>query len=886
MRKELTLMELVDRYLDGSMSGDERATFEARLQNDSDLRELHDDQRNIREGLERVSARNAAAKAYSAYRMGKTGPWVAGTLIIAVITASVFFLWQQEDPQGRISERTEHASQDHAGTTLLTDDRSDTLVLHIEADRDTTVLSPNGVVLDIPHGCFVDDAGDVITGNVRIDLVEAFSAASIMKAGLSTMSGDTVLETGGMMHLQATYRGRPVKINPEIPLIAMVPADPQQTGMKLYAGVKTEDGTIDWRDPRPLKSTLVPVDINTLDFYPPGYCTKLNELGQNSGDKIFSDSLYLAFAKVLHADGPMTADSLRASMGKNSGQWLYEAHCHSCHKPVDNMTGPAIAGARERWQGRGSLHEFVRDSQRMIRSGNDHAVSLFKKWNRTVMPPNDLTDEQIDKILDWVDDGGSERRYGIDPSKVMTIWNARFNNTNLATRAFEERMQAIHGTCDNGVLDAYVRSLDEDLSSVDARVVRMGHPSFAAFARRGDGRVELPRRSSERLARLYGKWSRAAAEATRKTQETFWDEQADKDRTAQELQDAQAQHRYEQELQRFQREYAANLTSACQQLGIAQEAPSREPPTLAYQVVIPRTGWWNIDKSTYWVTAERRNMEYIEPNTRKKVTVGYSPFTMNVVDRTRFDEVTAYLVPRELNSYQRMTDGGHLFREDLNKKLTYDVVCLARKDGQHHIAVQAVAPGSMEMQIDPVPVPHAELERILNSLGKEVARGLSDEARYMAWLRTDDQRRTANKARADLHNALLPIVLPCGISGSGTANNRRILDRPARYPFGEKALTELLTVSLRNEFDPLNRFIEGRVEIEFWVLEDGTIYQPRIAKVLYPGYDRKALDLFRNMPKWTPAIRNGKPVRLRYARDVYFVREGVSRIGNTVQAKE
>lgn len=874
MREQLHLMELVDRYLDGSMESQERAAFEQRAEHDQELRESIEDQRNIREGLGRIDARSVAAKAYSSYRFGKAAPWAAGTLIIAVITSSVLFFWPPQGAEQGAADRSEQSSA-QPPTSLSAEVTPDTLVLNITTARDTSVLSPHGVVLDIPHGCFLDDAGNVITDQVRVDLVEAFSAASIMKAGLSTMSGDTVLETGGMLYLQASRNGRPVKINPEIPLIAMVPVDPGQDGMKLYSGVKTADGTIDWRDPQPLKRTLVPVDITSLDLYPPGFRKKINELGHDANDKTFTDSLYLSFVKAMSTTSD--DETTNTEPDHSSGQWLFETHCHSCHKSVDNMTGPALAGARTRWQGYGSIHEFVRNSQRMVRSGNDHALSLFKNWNKAVMPPNNLTDAQIDAILDWADAGGSDLRYGIDPAKVMTIWDARFNNTNLATRAFEDRMSVIHASCDNGVLDAYVRSLNEDLSSVDARMVRRGHPAFAAFARRGDGKVDLPDRSSARLAQLYGKWSRATAEATRKTQERFWAEQAELDRTSQERQDGRTQQRFEQDLQRFEREFEANLTSACQQLGIADQAPKCEPPTLVYEVVIPRSGYWNIDKSTYWVTAERRNMAWIEPNTGKEIMVGYAPFTVAVPGRERFDEVRVYLVPRELNSYQLMEDGGHLFREDLNKKLTYDVVCLAQKDGGYELAVQAVAPGSLEVQLEPEPVTDAELERALRGLGKDIAMGLTAEARYSAWLSTDAQRRAANKARIDLHNALLPIVFPCGTGESGAAANRRIKDRAARYPYGEAALTELLTVSLRNEFDPQERFIEGRVEVEFWVLEDGTVYAPRVTKVLYPSCDKKALGLFQAMPKWKPAIRNGKPARLRYARDVYFVREGVRR---------
>src|SRR4030095_7039365 len=71
--------------------------------------------------------------------------------------------------------------------------------------------------------------------------------------------------------------------------------DPRD-GMQLYQGVKRDDGVIDWRNPKPLKKSLVPVDIATLNFYPPGYEAKLAELGQDGTDKVFKDSLYYSFS--------------------------------------------------------------------------------------------------------------------------------------------------------------------------------------------------------------------------------------------------------------------------------------------------------------------------------------------------------------------------------------------------------------------------------------------------------------------------------------------------------------------------------------------------------------------------------------------------------------
>jgi TonB family protein len=92
MRNELELLELVDRYLDGAMDGATRAAFEQRLATDAELRSSLEDQRNLREGLERMALRPAVAKAYRAHRFGQWKPWLGGAsiVILAVVGWTVW----------------------------------------------------------------------------------------------------------------------------------------------------------------------------------------------------------------------------------------------------------------------------------------------------------------------------------------------------------------------------------------------------------------------------------------------------------------------------------------------------------------------------------------------------------------------------------------------------------------------------------------------------------------------------------------------------------------------------------------------------------------------------------------------------------------------------
>jgi TonB family protein len=782
MRDELHLMELVDRYLEGSMNEADRAAFEARANANAELRQLIEDQRALREGIARVPVRAAAAKAYRAYRFGKPGPWIGGAVLVAVITgASLFWANRPVEQARHESPFMETGVAPDEGEVAVLDDTTGTrlrpMVLSINPGTDTTLLTPNGMVIDIPRGAFLDAQGRTITDAVRVTVLEALDAVSIIKAGLSTMSGDTLLETGGMFYLDACRDGAPVAIDPTKPITVMVPSEKADPRMMLYQGVRTTEGLIDWRDPQPLKRSLVPVDITTLDFYPPGYLKKLAELRQDAGNRAFRDSLY----------------------------WSFSALPSRMQKELAAL--------------------FLGDS-----------VDTDTSMN-SVFPING---------------------WGIDPAKVKTILQPRFNGTNLATREFEERMRAIHGTCDNGVLDLYAQGLDKDLSELDARAARMGHRAFDTFGKRNDGRVDLPKHAADRLRRMYEQWSRAEADAIRKTQEAFWAEQAKLDGVADMK---RVQHSAQTEARRqelFQREYDANLADACRQLGIEKLGPRREPPITAYVANITNPGWWNVDRAVFQATADRKSMRFTDNQSGKSATLTYAPLVIEVNDRASYDELFVYLIPQELNSFQRMNERNGSFEERLNALFTYDLLCLGMK-GKQQFAFTAMASGQSRITASLSPTDDNGLRKMLRAKGN-VEERLLDESRYLYQSANDRARRKTNADRARLRQDLMPVVFPCAAQSEAAAAElieSSWADIPARFPNGEDALWQWLRARMKV---PLTPGGDGRVLVRFTVEVDGRTTNHVIERSGGTACDEEALRVVRQMPRWEPSRTSNGPV--------------------------
>ncbi len=85
------------------------------------------------------------------------------------------------------------------------------------------------------------------------------------------------------------------------------------------------------------------------------------------------------------------------------GEALFKAQCANCHKPNQDYTGPALAGARNREPSKDWVYKWVANPSGMIAS-DPYAKGLFEKWKPTVMTAFPaLKKAEIDAILDYVD---------------------------------------------------------------------------------------------------------------------------------------------------------------------------------------------------------------------------------------------------------------------------------------------------------------------------------------------------------------------------------------------------------------------------------------------------------------------------------------------------
>ncbi|MEO8405718.1 MAG: energy transducer TonB [Chitinophagaceae bacterium] len=99
-------------------------------------------------------------------------------------------------------------------------------------------------------------------------------------------------------------------------------------------------------------------------------------------------------------------------------------------------------------------------------------------------------------------------------------------------------------------------------------------------------------------------------------------------------------------------------------------------------------------------------------------------------------------------------------------------------------------------------------------------------------------------------------------------------DRHASFAAGEKAWAKYV---LKNLYFPAGVKITGGdrafVVVEATVDEEGNIINPEITSPFYPDFNKIALQVMKNAPKWLPAIDHNRKVRSTVQQPVTFAQE-------------
>lgn len=353
----------------------------------------------------------------------------------------------------------------------------------------------------------------------------------------------------------------------------------------------------------------------------------------------------------------------------------------------------------------------------------------------------------------------------ISPTKVMAFWKPQFNKTLLATREFERRMQSIHTTCDNKVLNLYTSNLSKSIQEIDEMAVSMGYPVFAEFAKEQIGALNP---NSPHLKGLQSFYEREIKKLKRIVEANAKYDQKKKERRDKEIQkerDYEKNRTQNRNQKNFEEEFTYNLDNVYKQLGIEKKKIAFRQFTKTIGFTVFRGGAYNIDKYVYDATVKRRSTVIVDPSTGKQAQLTYNPFSFDVKESNKYGRLYAYLFPSQLNSYQRIDGTKGKFNYPLNGDIAYDFAIVGISDqGYFYHEVRGVQKGNLG-SLSLTTITEKEFNQKITSLNE--SRGIIKPmgiANELYWLIKEQKNYKEEKRRnenAEFRNKIKKVIFPC-----------------------------------------------------------------------------------------------------------------------------
>ena len=131
-----------------------------------------------------------------------------------------------------------------------------------KAGVETVLKGAEGTTLTIPADCFEAKEDKILRGDVQLELKEYLKTSDMILANLVTQSNEKLLETGGMIYLNATdSEGNTLKIRSDKDIKITLPRASKTEDKQLFYGNTQPNGRINWTVAKPI------VDSFTMPVY-------------------------------------------------------------------------------------------------------------------------------------------------------------------------------------------------------------------------------------------------------------------------------------------------------------------------------------------------------------------------------------------------------------------------------------------------------------------------------------------------------------------------------------------------------------------------------------------------------------------------------------------
>ncbi len=312
MRKELQEIEIIENYLLGKMSANEKADFEKQLETDASLKQNLEMQKSLIDGLQRMGLKNDLLSAKRSLFMRKVWTWFGAAVLLTAIAFGIYYNSEKEelvekvekeinDERAEIKDkgvknkdkglrtkvdsvvimsdsRNEEKVRDEGLTTkedslvMLSDSRSEKMKAQVALRSNGALEKSLPDFAEFPVKGFQtfkinSSKANTITGNertiieipanafetkseamVELKLQEFYKLSDMVFANLTTQTKDGQLIETGGMVNIEAYQGAKLKLAEGKSITLKFPFEEKKEGMKTFLGDKDERGIVVWKE--------------------------------------------------------------------------------------------------------------------------------------------------------------------------------------------------------------------------------------------------------------------------------------------------------------------------------------------------------------------------------------------------------------------------------------------------------------------------------------------------------------------------------------------------------------------------------------------------------------------------------------------------------------
>lgn len=294
-------IELITAYINDQLKPEDRMAFEVRLASDTEFNAVYQEHLIFLNGIKRTALKSEISSAKRAYQTTK---WVkiSGVVVLTIgVIITLFTLINQKSAippnENKIESTIENdtiKAQDSTKTSLSNQDVNNKELIetsfkttttiakygsvnnteeHIRKkaqqfiflqNSDTILRCKEGTIIKLGKGSFIDSATNTpVEGAVELLVTEYYTLSDILVSNLSTVSNNKLLETGGMLHIEALQGSNSLELKSGSSIEISFPTASLKESMQLFEGA-WDDENINWTLPNDKLESIEISDVEPI----------------------------------------------------------------------------------------------------------------------------------------------------------------------------------------------------------------------------------------------------------------------------------------------------------------------------------------------------------------------------------------------------------------------------------------------------------------------------------------------------------------------------------------------------------------------------------------------------------------------------------------------